>query len=120
MEIETYFRFLGALLFVLALIGGAGWAARRFGLGGRLAPNPGKARRLSVVEVATLDSRRKLVLVRRDTTEHLLLLGAGQDVLVEGGIIDRPGGGDSPAGPRLSAQAPAATQSFEDTLRNAT
>lgn len=120
MEIETYFRFVGALLFVLALIGGAGWAARRFGLGGRLAPNPGKARRLSVVEVATLDSRRKLVLVRRDATEHLLLLGPGQDVLVEGGIVDRSSGHEASEGPRLTVQEPAARQSFEETLRNAT
>ena len=119
MEIETYFRFLAALLFVLALIGAAGWAARRFGLGGRLAPNPGKARRLSVVEVATLDSRRKLVLVRRDATEHLLLLGPGQDVLVEGGIAESSADGDSGSGPKLTASAPAA-QSFEDNLRNAT
>ena len=119
MEIETYFRFLAALLFVLALIGAAGWAARRFGLGGRLAPNPGKARRLSVVEVATLDSRRKLVLVRRDATEHLLLLGPGHDILVEGGIAESSADNDSGAGPKLTASTPAA-QSFEDSLRNAT
>lgn len=134
MEIDVYFRFLGALLFVLALIGAAGWAARRFGLGGRLAPNPGKTRRLAVVEVAPLDSRRKLVLVRRDSTEHLLLLGSGQDILVEGGIGapgadetpgDQPGrspdrtqdaaedaADDAPPGP----DAP----SFEDSLRQAT
>jgi len=119
MEIETYFRFLGALLFVLALIGAAGWAARRFGLGGRLAPNPGKNRRLSVVEVVTLDSRRKLVLVRRDATEHLVLLGPGQDVLVEGGIVDPSARDTTGAGPKLTANAPAA-QGFEDSLRNAT
>jgi len=119
MEIETYFRFLAALLFVLALIRAAAWAARRFGLGGRLAPNPGKARRLSVVEVATLDSRRKLVLVRRDATEHLLLLGPGHDIVVENGIAKSPAGSDPDAGPKLTASAPAA-QSFDDSLRNAT
>jgi flagellar protein FliO/FliZ len=39
-----------------------------------------------VVEVKTLDSRRKLVLLRRDGYEHLVLLGPSQDLLVEGGI----------------------------------
>ena len=124
MEIDVYFRFLGALIFVLALIGAAGWAARRFGLGGRLAPNPGKNRRLSVVEVAALDSRRKLVLVRRDATEHLLLLGPGQDVLVESGIGTLAAGGapgdTSENAPRISSgdevREPAAV-SFKDTLR---
>ena len=67
-------------------IAAVAWAARRFGLGGRLAMQASKARRLHVVEVAPLDSRRKLVLVRRDASEHLLLLGHSQDLLVESGI----------------------------------
>ncbi len=122
MEIDVYFRFLGALLFVLALIGAAGWAARRFGLGGRLTPNPGKTRRLSVVEVAPLDSRRKLVLVRRDATEHLLLLGASQDVLVEGGIggqAEAAADGETGA-PSERTEEAGETSSFEDSLRQAT
>ena len=86
MELDVYFRFLAALLFVLALIAAVAWAARRFGLAGKLTPNTGKDRRLSVVEVSVLDSRRKLVLVRRDGIEHLVLLGAGQDLLLESGI----------------------------------
>ena len=39
-----------------------------------------------MVEVVVLDSRRKLVLVRRDRTEHLVLLGSGPDLLLESGI----------------------------------
>lgn len=105
MEYDLYLRFLAALVFVLALIAAAAWAARRFGLGGRLAAQGGKARRLQVVEVAPLDSRRKLVLVRRDGCEHLLLLGHGQDLLVEAGIeadiaaeptAGRPGARETP------------------------
>lgn len=120
MEIDVYFRFLGALIFVLALIGATGWAARRFGLGGRLAPNPGKNRRLTVVEVAALDSRRKLVLIRRDATEHLLLLGPGQDVLVERGIgalaANEALDDAARVAPGDAVREPAAV-SFEDTLR---
>lgn len=86
MELETYFRFLLALILVLGLIGGLTWAARRFGFGGQLTPNAGKSARLSVVEVKVLDSRRKLVLLRRDGREHLVLLGPNQDLLVEAGI----------------------------------
>jgi flagellar protein FliO/FliZ len=86
MDFNTYLRFMLALLLVLGLIGGLTWAARRFGFGGQLTPNAGKSRRLSVVEVRTLDSRRKLVLLRRDGIDHLVLLGPNQDLHLEGGI----------------------------------
>jgi len=86
MELETYFRFLLALILVLGLIGGLTWAARRFGFGGQLTPNAGKSARLAVVEVKVLDSRRKLVLLQCDEREHLILLGPNQDLLVEAGL----------------------------------
>ena len=90
MDFGVYFKFLLALAFVLGLIGALAWGARRFGLAGRLAPNSGPVRRLAVVEVLTLDARRKLVLLSRDGTEYLVLLGAGQDLLLEGGIVPPP------------------------------
>lgn len=87
MPFETYFRFLIALVFVLALIGGCAWLARRFGFGNRMpAALRGRAARLSIVEVQSLDARRKLVLVRRDNVEHLLVLGATGETVVESNI----------------------------------
>jgi flagellar protein FliO/FliZ len=86
MDAATYARFALALLFVLGLILVISWAIRRFGLAGRFAPNPGKRRRLEVVEVAPLDARHKLVMVKRDAVEHLLLIGGGDPVVVERGI----------------------------------
>ena len=85
MEFETYVRFLGALILVLVLIGGCAWAARRLGFGGALAVTRGAAARLAVVEVKVLDSRRKLVLLRRDGQEYLVLLGPNQDLLIDSG-----------------------------------
>ena len=90
MEIETYVRFLAALALVLALIAACAWAARRFGLGGSLPSSKGASARLAVVEVKVLDSRRKLVLLRRDDAEHLLLLGPNQDLLIEHGAPTPP------------------------------
>jgi flagellar protein FliO/FliZ len=87
MDFGIYLRFMFALIAVLALIAGLTWAARRFGFGGQLTPNAGKSPRLSVVEVRALDSRRKLVLLRRDGWEHLVLLGPNQDLYLEGGIV---------------------------------
>ena len=96
MEFDVYIRFMLALVLVLALIGGLAWAARRFGFGGQLTPNRGKSPRLSVVEVRVLDSRRKLVLLRRDGCEHLVLLGPNQDLLLES-AIQAPRDAASPA-----------------------
>lgn len=90
MELATYFRFVAALVFVLALIGGAAWLARRTGFAGLTPARRGRTRRLGIVEVAAVDSRRRLVLVRRDGAEHLLLVGGASDLVVETGI--RPAG----------------------------
>jgi flagellar protein FliO/FliZ len=89
MSIDTYLRFALALVFVLALIAGAAWLARRFGLGGRLAAAGGR-RRLAILEVLPLDAKRRLVLLRRDGAEHLILLGATGDLVVERGIAAPP------------------------------
>jgi flagellar protein FliO/FliZ len=90
MDLAAYIRFALALVLVLGLILLIAWAARRFGLSQRLAPGsaiPRKFRRLSVVEVCQLDGRRRLVLVRRDEIEHLLVLSAnGSGFVVERGI----------------------------------
>ena len=90
MDLVAYLKFIAALLFVLALIGALAWVARRFGLGLRSGPITG-VRRLALVEVMVLDARRRLVLVRRDEVEHLLLLGANAECVVETGIA--PGAG---------------------------
>ena len=85
MDVGSYFRFVLALAFVLALIGVMAWLARRFGFAGP-ARLPGQSRRLQVIETLAVDARRRLVLVRRDQTEHLLLIGGANDVTVETGI----------------------------------
>ena len=91
MDLENYLRFLAALILVIALIGAAAWAARRSGLAGRLPSVGGRAaRRLGVVEYMALDAKTRLVLVRRDDTQHLLLLGAAGPVVVERGIEPPP------------------------------
>lgn len=47
------------------------------------------ALRLAVTEYLEIDKQRRLVLVRRDNVEHLLLIGGAHDVVVESAI--RPG-----------------------------
>jgi hypothetical protein len=45
-----------------------------------------KGQRLGISEYHEIDKTRRLVLVRRDETEHLILIGGGQDLVVESGI----------------------------------
>jgi len=68
-----------ALLITLGLIGLAAVAARRFGPEWltRL-QRPKAERRMAIVETLPLDPARRLVLVRLDSTERLLLLGEGR------------------------------------------
>lgn len=89
MDLELYGKFLLALVLVLALIGVLAMIARRIGLAPGMKPTRGR-RRLAVVEVLALDAKRRLVLVRRDAVEHLLLLGATEDAVVETGIPALP------------------------------
>lgn len=87
---ETYARFVLALIFVIALIGLAAAVARRMGFGVMVGGRPRGQRRLGIVEVAALDTRRRLILVRRDDIEHLLLLGATSETIIESGISSPP------------------------------
>jgi flagellar protein FliO/FliZ len=47
----------------------------------------GRAPRLGVVDVFTLDAQRQLVIVRRDNVEHLLMIGGPNDLVVEPQIV---------------------------------
>jgi hypothetical protein len=51
----------------------------------------GKARepRLMVLDAAAVDPKRRLVLIRRDEIEHLIMIGGPTDIVIESGIVDR-------------------------------
>lgn len=87
MEFDVYLRFLLALAVVLGLIAALTWAARRFGFGGSLLPMKARTTRLVVVDALMLDPKRRLVLLRRDETEHLVILGPSGETVVEAGIL---------------------------------
>ena len=79
MEIADIIRYFGALALVLALVGAAALAMRKFGGHQFIAA---KTRRLAVVETLMLGSRHRLYLVRCDGNEHLLVLGPQGAALV--------------------------------------
>jgi flagellar protein FliO/FliZ len=84
MDLIDIGRYLGALLLVLSLVGFAGLAARKFGLPGLVKPQV--ARRLQIVESLMLSPRQKLMLVRRDGVEHLVMMGPDGSLVIENAI----------------------------------
>src|SRR3982074_963315 len=87
--------FFFAFVAVLALIGVAAWLVRRFA-GNRLGANTNRRRMptLAVIDAAAVDGRRRLVLVRRDNIEHLLMIGGPTDIVVEPNIVRAMSGRD--------------------------
>jgi len=82
MSAVDYGQFILSLLFVLGLIGVAAFLARRFGLVQTTRPASGR-RRLATVETLVLDGKRRLLLIRRDDVEHLVILGPSTETVVE-------------------------------------
>ncbi len=75
---------VGLALLVLAIVL---WILRRRGgaapfiRGGR-----NRQPRLQVLDATAVDARRRLVLVRRDNVEHLVMIGGPTDIVIESGI----------------------------------
>ncbi len=87
-ELSTAVQFFIAFLIVLALIVLTFWAIRRFGgIGLGAGAARGRQPRLAVIDAAAVDGRRRLVLIRRDNVEHLLMIGGPSDIVVEQNIV---------------------------------
>jgi len=100
--------FFSLFVAVLALFGGGVWLIRRFA-GSRLGANTNRGRmpRLAVIDAAAVDGRRRLVLVRRDNVEHLLMIGGPTDIVVEPNIVRAmPGRDQLPQRPSVGAAEP--------------
>jgi len=87
-EMPLPVKFVLAFVVVLALIVAATWVFRRLGAA-RLgtASTRGRQPRLAVIDAATVDTRRRLVLIRRDNVEHLVLIGGPTDIVIEQNIV---------------------------------
>ncbi len=96
---SRFFLAAGGVGIALLVLIGILWVVRN------RAPSPfvrgGKNRqpRLQVLDAAAVDARRRLVLVRRDGIEHLIMIGGPTDIVIESGISDptRAGSTSTPA-----------------------
>lgn len=99
MDFVETLRAIAALGVTLGLIGLAAYGARRWGPDWLTRLQPGRAdKRLTLVESLPLDASRRLVLVRLDGAEKLILLGDGH-------LLDGPSPPPTPKPRRKGAGA---------------
>ncbi len=82
-------RYFAALLLVLGLLGGFLFIVRRGWVPGLPSianlRGPRVERRLEMKDSLVLDARRRLVIVRADDEDHVILLGPERDTLIKTG-----------------------------------
>ncbi|MCI5077259.1 flagellar biosynthetic protein FliO [Oricola sp.] len=81
----TYTIYITGGIIVLVALWMVWSLSRRIARGIRLSGNRRRPR-LSVIEAATVDGKRRVVLVRRDEVEHLVMIGGQNDFVIESGI----------------------------------
>ncbi len=94
-------------IIVLILVAIVLWIVLRLARGGPggtfISSGKGRQPRLAVTDATPVDNHRRLVLVRRDNVEHLILIGGPSDIVVESNI--RMTGGAERHEPELAPRA---------------
>ncbi|MEQ1769968.1 MAG: hypothetical protein ABL879_09025 [Devosia sp.] len=83
---STYLNAAFALGIVLVLIVMGVWVLKVFTKASGDMVRGSSKRRLTIVDQVVVDNKRRLLIVRRDNVEHVILTGGPQDLLVESGI----------------------------------
>jgi flagellar protein FliO/FliZ len=97
MSVPAKFMLIFVVVLLVAGIGGYLW--RRLSACTLSIAGPrGRQPRLAVLDAASVDGRRQLVLIRRDNVEHLLLIGGPTDIVVEPNI-DKAAAAGAPGSP---------------------
>ena len=83
MEVADYSRFIFAFLFVIVLIWTVAAGAKKFGLDKKMRGIAGAQGRLQVTDTLYLDPRKKILLVRADAREYLLLIAGDSATVID-------------------------------------
>ncbi|MBK1622547.1 flagellar biosynthetic protein FliO [Afifella marina] len=98
-----------AIAVLLVILGLVVWITRRGIVPGRGA-GAQRVSRLQVMETHAIDQKRRLLLIRRDQVEHLVMIGGPADIVVESQIVrGRPSAQPTPrrpGGPSVAPQMP--------------
>ena len=80
--LQPYFTMIALIIIAIVVLVGVIMIFKSFN--GRVRGRKGS--RLGISEYYELDKTRRLVLLRRDDVEHLVLIGGNQEVVIESGI----------------------------------
>jgi flagellar protein FliO/FliZ len=81
-DLQPYYSWIGLAVLLLIVLIAITLILRL--MGGRVRGRRGS--RLGILEYHDIDKTRRLVLLRRDDIEHLVLIGGHQDLVIESGI----------------------------------
>ncbi|MCF7644946.1 flagellar biosynthetic protein FliO [Bacillus subtilis] len=95
--IGLFALFLAGVFVVFAVI-------KRMTAGTYVTKQHDAAPRLTVTDAAAVDSQRRLVLVRRDDVEHLILIGGPSDIVIEQNITRHKNKQQEQTAPRVRQQ----------------
>lgn len=84
MDITNLIRLGLALIFVLSLMAILALIMKK--INGGSGAFKGQDKRLDIIEQRMLDPKHKLMLIKRDQTEHLVILSNNDTIVVESGI----------------------------------
>ncbi len=86
MEWSSVLTSIVALVFVVSLILLISTLMKKYGANRIFAEAGNSEKRLSIKEVLVIDGRRKLILLARDDTEHLIMISGDKELVIESGI----------------------------------
>ncbi|MDN3719915.1 flagellar biosynthetic protein FliO [Roseibium salinum] len=118
--IETTFNVSGGVTQVIAVLLALAAVLLLFGLfifilrrlmGSDPQQNRSRQPRIAVMDSAAVDTKRRLILIRRDNIEHLILVGGPSDVVVEQNIIRHAPLGSARPGTMAQAGVPGQVKS---------
>jgi flagellar protein FliO/FliZ len=93
MESLSWARVALALIVVFGLIALMGLVLKTIKMRGFALPGSmTNGRRLHLIESLPLDARRRLVIVRCDDAEHLIMLGVNEDIVIAPNLAKTPAG----------------------------
>ncbi len=85
-ELPQILKVLLALGVVLLLMGGLVFLLKKLGLAPQTTLQSGEQKRLKIVESIPLDARRRLVIIKCDAREHLVILSATGECVIDRNI----------------------------------
>ncbi len=84
--LPQFLRLVIALGFVLLLMLGLAYLLKRLGLATNASVKSSDKRRLEVIESLPLDPRRRVAIIKCDDKEHLVILGATSETVIDNNI----------------------------------